>query len=128
MINRLDINQVHMTADEALQKYLRRKIGSLDKYLPRHARESAHAEIKLKEAKAKNKNGSTCEVTLHLPHEVINVSETTVNMYAAVDIVEMKLRQRIIKYKELHAGGTLRRRLAMRFSRKKAAIPDTAEA
>lgn len=128
MINRLDINQVHTTADEALQKYLRRKIGHLDRYLPRHARESAHAEIKLKESKAKDKKGSTCEVTLHLPHEVINVSETTVNMYAAIDIVEMKLRQRIVKYKELHATGTLRRRLAMRFRRKTVPAADPVEA
>lgn len=127
MINRLDITQVHATADEALQKYLRRKIGHLDRFLPRHAQDSAHAEIRLKESKARDKKGSTCEVTLHLPHEVINVSETTVNMYAAVDIVELKLRQRIIKYKELHAGGTLRRRLALRFRRKPAVVADVSE-
>lgn len=118
MIKRIEINCVHTTADETLQKYLKKKIGRLDRYIPRHARDSAHADIKLKETKAKDKNGATCEVTLHLPHEVINVSETTVNMYAAIDILEMKLKNQIKKYKDLHSGGTLRRRLAQRFQRR----------
>lgn len=121
MIKRLDINSVHTTIDDKLNKYVTKKIGNLDKYIPRHSRTSAHAEIKLKEAKSLKKEsqrrGSTCEVILHLPHENISVSETTLNMYAAIDIVEMKLKHQITKYKEMHSSGSLRRRLTARFAR-----------
>lgn len=118
MIQRLDITSVHTSVDEKLQKYILKKIGHLDHYVPRRGRSSAHAEVRIKEHKtlknADHKNQCTCEVTLHLPHQVINVSESTLNMYAAVDIVEAKLKQQILKYKQLHATGAIRRRLANR--------------
>lgn len=119
MIERLDIQFIHSQRDEKLEKYVTRKIGKLDRFLPRHARESAHAEVSLKEGRAgRNNSGRDCcvEVNLHLPHEVINVSETSINMYAAVDIVELKVRQRITKYKGNYAANRLRR-LATRFAR-----------
>jgi ribosomal subunit interface protein len=117
MIQRFDITAVHATIDDRLQKYVTKKLGSLDRFIPRRSRDSAHAEVVLKEAKSKEHNHSTCEVTLHLPHEVINVSESTLNMYAAVDIVEAKLKHQILKYKQLHAAG-LHRRLANRILKK----------
>ena len=116
MIKRFEVNFIHSSRDENVHKYVTRKLGRLDRYLPRHAADSAHAEVLLKEGKAgRTDHGRdcTCEVTLHLPHEVINVSETSLNMYTAIDIVELKLKQQIRKYKELH-GPSLRRRLASR--------------
>lgn len=120
-MQKFEINCVHTTADDKLTKYVTRKIGHLDRYLSRHNQGSAHCEVKLKENNAKNKQQYTCEVTLHLPGSIINVSETTLNTYAAVDIVETKLKQQIKKYNELHSGGRLHRRLFMRFARKAAA-------
>ena len=122
MIHKFDIINVHAITDDKLQKYITKKIGGLDRYLPRSSRASAHAEVRIKEEGSLKhesaRNGSTCEVTLHLPNEVINVSESTLNMYAAVDIVEAKLKQQIVKYKQMHASGGLHRRLAARFSKK----------
>ena len=77
-------------------------------------RRSAHAEVQLKEGKATAKNNCTCEVTMHLPHETIVVKESTINMYAAIDIVETKLKQQLQKYKDLHQGGKMHRRLVAR--------------
>jgi ribosomal subunit interface protein len=94
-----------------------KKIGHLDKYLPKKARLSAHAEVQLKESKAKDKNRCTCEVTLYLPKETINVKESTVNLYAAIDIVETKLKQRVQKYKDKHDSGRIHRRLIRKFKR-----------
>jgi ribosome-associated translation inhibitor RaiA len=61
-----------------------------------------------------------CEVTLYLPKETINVKESTINIYAAIDIVEAKLKHRIQKYKELHESPKLSRHLMGKL-RKKAA-------
>ncbi|HSH18033.1 MAG TPA: ribosome-associated translation inhibitor RaiA [Candidatus Saccharimonadales bacterium] len=117
MIERFDIHFIHTDHDDNLRKYVTRKIGHLDRYLPRQARASAHAEVLLKEDGAKDGRCHTCEVTLHLPHEVINIQETSINMYTAVDIVELKLKHQIQKYKDLHVGNTFRRRLATRLAR-----------
>jgi ribosomal subunit interface protein len=116
MIKRFDVTFIHLPVDENVQKYVSKKLGRLDRYIPRTAQDSAHAEIILKNGKAKDGRDSTCEVALHLPHDNINVSETSINMYTAVDIVELKLKQQIKKYKDLHAG-SLRRRLTARLAR-----------
>lgn len=117
MIKKLEIDGVHMNVGEDLRKHVNKKIGKLEKYIPRNARPSAHAEVKLKEGKIKTKTEHTCEVILHLPHEVITVSETTNSAFAAVDIVEEKLKNLLRKYKETHAGPKLRQRLAARLKR-----------
>lgn len=117
MINKLDITGVHADLDAKIQKYTRLKIGKLDKFLPKHARESAHAEIFLKERKIKTKKECTCEVVLYLPKETLRVQETTMNMYAAVDIVEAKLKNMLKKYKETHSSLRIHRRVIAKFRR-----------
>jgi putative sigma-54 modulation protein len=120
MIKKLEINGIHTVVTDDLNKYITKKIGRLDQYMPRHARESAHAEVKLKEQKIKQRVQCTCEVTLHLPQETITTKETTMNLFAAVDVVEEKLRNRIKKYKQTHGQGRLHRRVLARFKRSSA--------
>lgn len=117
MIKKIEINGVHMTVGDDLRKYVIKKIARLEKYIPRQARDSAHVEVKLKEGKAKDKNERTCEVLLHLPHGNITISETTVNIYAAVDIVEEKLKNQLHRYKEKHTDPRLHQRLLVRLKR-----------
>lgn len=117
MVEKIEITGVHMSVADDLRKYIMKKIARLDRYAPRPARPSMHMEVKLKEGRVKNKNERTCEVLVHLPHENIIVSETTVNMYAAVDIVEEKLKTKLHHYKALHADPTFRRRLLARLKR-----------
>lgn len=100
MIKKIDIIGIHADVEPEVAKYVKKKIAKLDSYIPKHARKSAHAEVRLKEEKVKTKKQSTCEVTMYLPNEVITAKETTVNMYAAVDIVEEKLKSQLRKYKE----------------------------
>lgn len=117
MLQKFEIRGVHTTVDDSLRKYVNKKIGGLDRYLSRHQRQSAHAEVHLKEGKAKNNTHCTCEVTMHLPHETINLKESAYNMYAAVDIVEAKLKQQLKKYKDQHSNGKLTRHLFGRLRR-----------
>ncbi len=115
MIKKLEINAQHTELTPDLKKYITKKIGKLDRYASRHARESIHAEVKLKGSKSKNKEQFTCGVVLHLPHGTLDASEATVNMFAAVDIVETKLRQQLKKYKDTHTNsGKIHRRLMRR--------------
>lgn len=116
MLQKMEILTVHSTADDTLKKYVERKIGRIDRFLPRLVRQSAHATVRLCEEKAGTvQRRCKCEVTLHLPHQTITLSESTVNMYAAVDIIEAKLKAQVKKYKDLHTNAKLHRRLIARF-------------
>lgn len=111
MIKRLDISGVHMSVGDDLKKYVFKKIGRLDRFIPKANHESIHVEVKLKEGKAKDKNERTCEVIMRLPQETITIKETTINIYAAVDIAETKLRHQLKRYKDLHTSPKLHQRV-----------------
>lgn len=120
MLKRFEIQGVHTVVDDKLRAHVNKKIGSLDRYIARQNRDSAHMEVHLKETGRKGSEQSRCEVSLHLPHQNIIVKESAVNLYAAVDIVEAKLKQQLQKYKDLHGNGKTHRRLFARFQRKNA--------
>lgn len=109
MIERIDINGIHTTVSEDLKKYVFKKIGRLDRFVPAHVRQGMHAEVKMKEGKGSNQR--TCAVTMHLPNDSITIEETTINFFAAVDIVETKLRGQLKKYKELHTNPRFHQRV-----------------
>jgi ribosomal subunit interface protein len=118
MLEKFEISGVHADIDPSMHKYVTKMIGGLEKYIPSHSRKSAHVEVHLKESKAKDKNSCMCEVTIHLPGQIIIVKESALNMYAAVDIAEAKLKIQLKKYKDMHANGKSRRHLMARFLRK----------
>ncbi|HSX43879.1 MAG TPA: ribosome-associated translation inhibitor RaiA [Candidatus Saccharimonadales bacterium] len=117
MIQKLEISGVHTVLDDDVRKYVTKKIGKMDLYMSRHSKQSAHAEVKLKEAKIKERKQATCEVIMHLPHETFVTKETTLNMYAAIDIVEAKLKNQLKKYKETHESLRLHKRIIRRIKR-----------
>lgn len=102
MIKKIDIAGIHTEITDDVKKYVTKKIANLDKYVPKHSRESIHAEVKLMQAKSSDKKQYTCEVILHLPKENVTAKESTLNIFAAIDIVERKLKAQLLKYKELH--------------------------
>ena len=114
MIHKTEISGVHLDVNDDLRKYVSKKLGRLDRFMAREGRQSMHLEVKLKEVKARNKDERTCEAILHVPGEVITVKESTINIYAAIDIVEAKLRHALKKYKDLRTSPRLRQRLLTR--------------
>ena len=119
MIKRLEIQGVHMHIDPKLFAYATKKIGKLDHYISKHARESVHAEVILKEEVLKTKKNCICEVIVHLPNGTVTTKESTINMFAAIDIAEAKLKNQLKKYKELHGNPRLHRRLIAQLRRTK---------
>ena len=117
MISKVDVRGIHMSVDPKLYAYATKKIGKLDGYMSRHVRESVWAEIILKEEMLKTKKNYICEVLLHMPQEIITTKESTINMFAAIDIVEAKLKNQLKKYKELHGNPRFHRRLIAQLRR-----------
>lgn len=118
MFRKMEIAGIHAVGDEKLKKYITTTIGKLERYLPRHARKSAHVEVKLKENKKQKNDQYTAEVVMYLPHDTLTAKESTINMYAAIDIVEAKLHNQLKKYKEKHSDPKFYRRLTHKFRRR----------
>lgn len=118
MISKIELNGFHLDLDEKISKYVYKKLGKLDKYIPKKNKTSAHLEVFLRESK-NAKNHAECEAILFLPKDKIIVKEKTINIFAAVDIVEEKLKKQIIKYKEtqVNAKALSRFSIKRRFKR-----------
>ena len=118
MIAHIDITGVRYTLDDNTKKYVNRKIGRLDRFLPRHARKSVTAEVVLQEVNRKNGNNYECSVVLNLPGKRLSAKDSTVNMLAAVDIVEEKLKQQLKKYNDNRSRHTRKHNLVGRMKRR----------
>lgn len=117
MIDSIDIAGVNYIAGSQVQKYVMRKIAKLDRYLPRHARKSVTADVKLKQVNRDHGNKYEAEIIITVPDKRITAKDSTMNMFAAIDIVEAKLINQLRKYKQetiTHVGN---RRAMSRFKR-----------
>lgn len=103
MIDHIDIASSNYQPTDKLKKYINKKVGRLDRVVPRSRRQGIYADVILTELKTKN-NRNKCEIILHLPDQKLIASESTVNMFAAVDVAETKIRSQLRKYKDTHGG------------------------
>lgn len=117
MISSIDITGVKYDVDDVTRKYILKKIGRLDRYLPKHARKSVSVDVKLKEVNREYGNKYEAEIILNVPDKHLTAKDSTVNMLAAVDIVEAKLTTQLKKYKEMHVAHVGRRGVLSRFKR-----------
>ena len=100
MIKNITITGVKYELNDTTKKYVERKIGGLGKYLPRHARKSVTADVKIKQIDNPGGNKYEVEVIINVPDKVITAKDSTMNVLAAVDIVETKLNGQLRRYKD----------------------------
>lgn len=117
MIEAIEITGVKYDIDSTTRKYVMKKIGRLDRYLPKHARKSVSAEVKLKEVNRDHGNKYEAEIILNVPDRVLMAKDSTLNILAAVDIVEAKLVTQLRKYKQAIVPHVGRRGVLSRFKR-----------
>ena len=118
MITNIEITGVGGYAvDDSTKKYVSKKVGGLDRLAPRHARKSMRADVKLAEVNRERGNRYEVEVLLFVPDKVIAAKDSTMNILAAVDIVEAKLATQLRKYKEELIPHVGRRKLLAKFKR-----------
>lgn len=100
MITSIDITGIKFDVDERTRKYVMEKVGRLDRFVPPHARKTMAADVKLRQVNEDHGNKYEAEIILQVPEKVITAKDTTLNMMAAVDIVEAKLVAQLRKYKD----------------------------
>lgn len=110
MINNLEVSGVRFELNDQVKDYVQQKIGGLDKYMPKHERQSVRGEVILSEEEGQSNNRYTCEVRIDMPRETVTAKESTINMYAAIDIVEEKVRSQLQKHKDKQENDRKQRR------------------
>ncbi|MBW4061854.1 ribosome-associated translation inhibitor RaiA [Candidatus Saccharibacteria bacterium] len=98
---KLDVSGRNYEVDKRLKDYLEDKIGGLERYLPRQLKDSAEAVAVLSDDKSgREDNRFVCEVIMKVSGEKFVAKEGTVNMYAAIDIVDAKLKAQLATFKD----------------------------
>lgn len=114
----LQVTGRHFEIDDKIADYLDKKIGNLDKYLPKGVSATHAAVVLAVDGSNKEGNANTCEVLIDVPGEHFQANEATGNMYAAIDICEEKLKHQIRRFKDKHDPARNRgRRLIGKFFR-----------
>ena len=109
----LQLTGKNLELTEALKNYVDEKIGGLAKF-NEHVTE---IRVTLEDVREDHTLKFKAAAQFHVSHEVLYTEEVAADMYAAIDIVQAKLKHQIQRYKDLHGGGKLHRRLFSRSGR-----------
>jgi ribosomal subunit interface protein len=99
MIAQIDITGVNYDVSQTTEKYIHKRIGKLDKFLPRHSKKTATAKVTIKQVNKSHGNKYEVEVIINLPVKNLMAKDESSNVLAAIDILEAKLTSQARKYK-----------------------------
>ena len=115
MITKIKVIGISYEVDENTRKYVIKRIGHLDRYLPRHARKSVSVEVKLEQVNHDHGNKYQAEVIIDIPGRIITAKDSTGNILAAIDIIDAKVRAQLREYKQTNIAHIGNRRIMSRF-------------
>ncbi len=100
----LEVKGNNYDLNAKITEYVEDKLASLDKYLPKNNRDgvAGHVILTLDES-GREDNQCCCEARVEVKGASIEAKEAAINMFAAVDIVQAKLKSQILKYKAKHS-------------------------
>lgn len=100
MIEKIDISGNGYKIEEPFKKYAEKRLGKLDKYLPRGTKKDVVAKVVVSEI-GKNKGEKfEISVAMDIPGgKVIAAKDECSNVFAGIDLVEAKLTGQIRRYK-----------------------------
>jgi putative sigma-54 modulation protein len=100
--DKISITSKHFEVSDKLKSYINKKMMKLVRYIPRSAKESLTIEVNLRENAKEKTNKFEAEGIFNLPEKQITAHDATINMFAAVDILESKLKSQLTRYKDEH--------------------------
>ena len=119
MIDNIEISGSNYKVEESFKKYVIKRIGKLDRHLPRNNRKDVVVKVVVTEVDRAHGNKYEISATLEIPGgKVITAKDECSNVFAGIDILEAKLNGQIRRYK-LEATPHLRRNPIKRLLRKR---------
>lgn len=100
MIEKIEVNGNSYKVEESFRKYVEKRLGKLDRYLPRGSKKDVVLKVIVSEI-GKNKGEKyEISVAMDIPGgKVIAAKDECSNVFAGVDLVEAKLTGQIRRYK-----------------------------
>ncbi|MBQ2695197.1 ribosome-associated translation inhibitor RaiA [Candidatus Saccharibacteria bacterium] len=100
MIEKIEITGNGYKVEESFKKYVEKRVGKLDKYLPHGSKKDVVTKVIVSEI-GKNKGDKyEISVAMDIPGgKVIAAKDECSNVFAGVDLVEAKLTGQIRRYK-----------------------------
>ena len=100
MIEKIDITGNDYKVEEALKKYIEKRIGKLDKYLPKQAKRDVVCKVVIEGIGKAKSDKYEISVAMELTGgKMIAARDECTNVFAGVDLVEAKLLGQIRRYK-----------------------------
>ncbi|MBR2587071.1 ribosome-associated translation inhibitor RaiA [Candidatus Saccharibacteria bacterium] len=100
MISKVDISGSNYKVEDNLRKYITKKIGKLDRYLPRANKKDVVAKVVITESSRDHGNKFEISCAMEIPGgKVISAKDECSNLYAGIDILEAKLTGQIRRFK-----------------------------
>lgn len=100
MIDKIDLTGSNYKITESFRKYATKRIGKLDRYLPRGYKKDVVAKIVVTEVDKSHGNKYEISVTMEIPGgKVLVAKDQCLNVFAGIDIIEAKLMGQIRRFK-----------------------------
>lgn len=99
MIESISITGLKYDIDEKTRGYIEKKIGRLDRYLPKHARQSVGVDVKVGLTGEAKGDTHQVEVIFVLPSKKLTAKGLGSSVNAATDVVEEKIEGQLRRYK-----------------------------
>ena len=100
MIDKIDLSGNNYKVSDSFRKYAIKRIGKLDRYLPRGSKKDVVAKIVVAEVDKPHNNKYSISVAMEVPGgKVITAKDECSNVFAGIDILEAKLRGQIRRFK-----------------------------
>ena len=100
MIDKIEISGNKYKIEESFRRYAIKRIGKLDRYLPRGSKKDVIAKIVVTEVDRSHGNKYEISAAMEIPGgKVIAAKDGSSNVYAGIDIIEAKLMGQIRRYK-----------------------------
>ncbi|MBQ3469875.1 ribosome-associated translation inhibitor RaiA [Candidatus Saccharibacteria bacterium] len=100
MIDKIEVSGNKYKVEESFRKYATKRIGKLDRYLPRGNKKDVLAKVVVTEVDRAHGNKYEIAAAMEIPGgKVIAARDESSNVYAGIDIIEAKLMGQIRRYK-----------------------------
>lgn len=99
---RIFIKGTSFSLTPAIEDYIQKKIGGLEKYLKRLDGPAVETRVEVGKITEHHKKGDIfrAEVNLTLPGALLRAEEKSHNLYAAIDFVHDEIKRQIISFKD----------------------------
>ena len=100
MIEKIEITGNKYKVEESFRKYAQKRIGKLDRYLPRGNKKDVVAKIVVTEIDKAHGNKYEISAAMEIPGgKGLAAKDESSNVYAGIDIIEAKLMGQIRRFK-----------------------------